>query len=342
MGEKSLVSDGSTHIWSKPDAENHLNFSEKSFGCKHLVTSHGVTWNDICKSGVENPDSQIGLYAGDAESYDVFWEAFKPAIFKYHKLLCSDTLLCQPPMDFSCPPSVSLASNQVSQVYSTRVRISRNLKGFRFTSMMSLSERMQVYEIIKAALQDISGSFFDLEHLSVAQIQYLTDCHMMFCNQNRFMESANIFSHWPKGRAIFISQDRHTCVWINEEDHLRIMSIVPGFSWEEGINNIQQILKILAKKLDFSWSNKLGYLSSCPSNLGTGMRTSVMMKCTDAQVMRFQKLDLEIRGSQGEYTQVINNIYDISPYQRLGLTENQIMQKLNDALSAVILHHSEK
>jgi hypothetical protein len=302
---------------------------------RHLLTplcctANGVTWEQICRSGLANPDSKVGIYAGDAESYDLFWEELRPIVSHCHDLPELDRLLHLPP-DLLCPPVAS----SFSQVRSTRLRLARNLDGVRFPSAMRKADRQQVYQVVKDALKEMPGAWFDLETMSTAQRRVLADARLLFTNEDRFMASANIYEHWPLGRAIFVTPDGQRAIWINEEDHLRIMAVVPGYRPAEALVQLQHLLDFLEQRLAFAWSPRLGYLTSCPSNLGTGLRASVLAHCTDVDAAAFRRCGMQLRSAYGEHATVVDNLYDISPRQRLGVSEREILLRLDSALSHV-------
>lgn len=296
-----------------------------------VATPGGVTWASISQSGRENPDSAIGLYAGDAASYNLFWAQFRPVLIRYHGIAQPEAHEWQPGHDFALPTVL----RHFPQVCSTRLRIARNLAGFRFPAAMSARERCELYCQIKAAVQTIPGTLYDLATLTSQQAQALAASHMLFDNHDRFMASANILDHWPLGRAVFVTAAGRSGLWINEEDHLRIFSIASGYDLPQAVADITQLLGTLEERLSFATSERLGYLTSCPSNLGTGLRASVRAHCTAAQAAQLQAMGLQLRGDAGEHGPQTGHIYDISPRQRLGLTENAILQQLNDALMHV-------
>ncbi|MCX6049599.1 MAG: arginine kinase [Chloroflexi bacterium] len=296
-----------------------------------VCTPNGITWRQICKSGLENPDSKIGFYAGDAESYEIFWEQLRSTIIQYHQVEFPDHLAWQPDQNFLAP----MSTPPLAPVRTTRLRVARNLAGRRFPPAMNGVERQQVYQLVKESLQATPGVLLTLDELTESQKATLAASRMLFDNQDRFMASANILDDWPIGRAIFISADGSSGVWINEEDHLRIISIVPGYNLPKAVEAVTTLLTALESRLAFAWSNRLGWLTSCPSNLGTGLRASVRAECSPAEATKFRQLGLQLRGDQGEHTTALGSVYDISPQQRLGLTEYQIMDQLNEALCSV-------
>ncbi len=295
------------------------------------ATSSGVNWALISKSGRENPESAIGLYAGDAASYHLFWEQFQPVIAHYHQIAQTAAYRWQPDHDFTLPNALGY----FPQVLSTRLRVARNLADFPFPSAMRERERHQLYEMVKELLQAIPGTFYDLATVTNEQAKALACSHMLFDNSDRFMASANILDHWPIGRAIFVAADGCSGLWINEEDHLRIFSITQGYAMANAVAALTKLLTFLDETLSFARSTQLGYLTSCPTNLGTGLRASVRVCCTPTQAAQLRTLGVQLRGDGGEHGPQSGHIYDISPRQRLGLNEHAILQQLNDVLATI-------
>ena len=156
------------------------------------------------------------------------------------------------------------------------------------------------------------------------------------------MEAAGINRGWPDSRGIFVSKDEKFAVWINEEDHLRIISMDRGGDIVGTYDRLSRALSFLEKRLTFARDPNLGYLTSCPSNLGTGMRAGVHIRLPNYQTHQerlhatAEEYNLQIRGSHGEKTEVLDGIVDISNRQRLGITEKQCIETLHRGLSAII------
>ena len=194
---------------------------------------------------------------------------------------------------------------------------------------------------IEHALREVPGIFLRLnEQIPLSLIQRLKQRGFWFDDQDRFMKSAGIFNHWPEGRAIFVSSDFFVSVWVNEEDHLRIMSVVPGFDLPQAVAHLLPILKVLEQQLQFSYTQKLGFLTSCPTNLGTGCRVSMHANCYHESLIQLKSRGLAIRSKHGEKDSLCgdnDDFYDISVAQRLGITESQIMKKLYSSLVECII-----
>ncbi|MBF0232434.1 MAG: arginine kinase [Desulfamplus sp.] len=317
----------------------------------HLKTGYGFTLHDALRSGIENPDSSIGIYAGDPESYDLFSAIFKPVIEKYH---ATETTSCHmksdlSPVDFPDPDPAH------EFILSTRIRVARNLTNFPFMPLISSADRKKVEEIITQLLENIESPFKGY-YKSVKDCLGFTDQEQLarpipsrscFRKGDRFQESAGINRDWPDCRGVFESIDHKFSVWINEEDHIRVISIDRNGDIASVFNRLAKALDIIektldCKQIDFAWKDDLGYLTACPSNLGTGMRAGVhirlpkFFKQKEILENEAKKLKLQIRGTQGEKTEVESAVFDISNSQRLGLTERECCNILYNGVCKII------
>lgn len=174
------------------------------------------------------------------------------------------------------------------------------------------------------------------------QLQGLPIKSFLFKKGDRFQEAAGINRDWPKSRGCFISHDTRFRVWIHEEDHLRIISMDDHGDMAKTFNRLAFALESLEDKLKFAWDDILGYLAACPSNIGTGMRAGVHIRLPrlfNRQELLHEearRLNLQVRGTQGEKTQVEKAVFDISNEQRLGITERKCLQTLHRGVSRLI------
>jgi protein-arginine kinase len=152
---------------------------------------------------------------------------------------------------------------------------------------------------------------------------------------------------WPFGRGTYISEDRRVSIWCNEEDHLRVTVLTPATtSLNEPFNLLNATLKALesVEGVEFKRSDEFGYVTSCPSNLGTGMRASVMVclplltadETTDKASEIAKPFGLSVRGSGGEHTPVVGHMVDISPSARFGISEATILTRLFEGVKAMM------
>lgn len=307
---------------------------------RHLRTRSGFSLEKAIRSGIRNPDSSIGIYAGDAESYQVFLPVFDPIIREYHHFPEGKAHVS----DFTAPDLLP-ADPDGKYILSTRIRVARNLKHYDFPPQISLSHRKKLEETVIRALdalkEDLGGEYMSLKNIE-NQAQPVKSDILAFEKGDRFQEAAGINSDFPEGRGVFYSLDRRLMVWVNEEDHLRIMGLEKTSDLSAVLRRLGLALQALETRLDFAWDKTFGYLTSCPTNLGTAMRAGVHI--------RLEKLDrnreilnrlarenhLQIRGTRGEKTKVQEAVFDISNAQRLGITETDIIRNLHEGIAALI------
>ena len=348
------------------------SLAERSLGRKYLSdelwnklkgkkTSSGFTLAHALQSDIANPDSSIGLYAGDAETYDIFSDIFDPVISAYHGFEKnarhrSDLKKCDLPNP----------DTKKKYIISTRIRTARNIKGFAFPPFISGVDRKSVENKIISALEvlpeDYRGTYisiketaskksasFDRESASCdlggpypAMFKNCRFQNLIFKKGNRFQEAAGINRNWPDSRGVFFSHEGQFILWINEEDHLRIISMEKGGNLAAAFNRLTRGLTLLENILPFARHPRYGYLSSCPSNLGTGMRAGVhilLPKLFNHQQKLYDAagiLNLQVRGTQGEKTAVKSGIFDISNSRRLGITERECIEVLYNGVCKII------
>ena len=217
-------------------------------------------------------------------------------------------------------------------VVSTRVRLARNLKQYPFPARASASQREAVERQVKDAL--LSGNsilskefrFIPLENTTQEEAVSLVERHIV----------SPEFIADRRGKAVLISADESISIMVNEEDHLRIQVLREGFSLKEAAETADRIDTLLSENLDFAFDPELGYLTQCPTNLGTGLRASVMLHLpglTESGAMpriasNLSKLGLTIRGTYGEGSKSIGALYQLSNQITLGLSENEAIENL--------------
>jgi arginine kinase len=322
--------------------------------CKHLnkdlfealrdkQTSNGFTLQRAIRSGVENPDSNIGVYAGDEESYTTFSLLFDPIIEDYHGFSKNEEHNSNlNPADLDAPNPDPLNE----YIVSTRIRVGRNLAGLPLGPAISRQQRNQVERQVSSILNDLegdlAGTYYPLAGMSEADSARLIDDHFLFKAGDRFLEAAGLNRDWPEGRGIYHNDDKTFLVWINEEDQLRIISMQMGGDINQVFTRLSSAISQIKSKVKFAYTNHLGYLTSCPTNLGTAMRASVHIKLSKLakDMTLFEKIadqyHLQIRGIHGEHSESEGGVYDISNRRRLGVTEVECVQDMYDGVVALI------
>ncbi|XP_060070202.1 arginine kinase-like [Ylistrum balloti] len=312
---------------------------------KDRVTFHNGTLLDCIKGGCINLDSGCGMYASDPEAYDVFSEIFHPVIKDYHKV----DQVSHPNPDFGDINNLGFGDLDPSKRYisSTRVRVGRSQAGFPFHPTAKLKDRIELESRAKNALEtfsgELKGSYFPLGEMSKAKQHELTEDHFLYLQDNRFLGDANVYDDWPIGRGIFYNPAKTFLVWVNEEDHLRFISMQEGSDLGTVYKRLVTALKFVDENTDLKFAHhpNMGYLTYCPSNLGTTLRASVHIKipCLAGQPYFhdfLEKYHLQVRGVNGVHTEMVGDVYDISNKRRLGLTEIQVVREMIKGVEAVL------
>jgi protein arginine kinase len=225
-------------------------------------------------------------------------------------------------------------------VLSSRVRLARNLKGVAFPGWAKKTERLKALELIRPAVEGLSqmaGSYSDtMDNLSALDKQILVERHLV----SREHAAKNA------GSGLVLSKDESLCVMINEEDHLRMQALRPGLQLREVWQAIDDVDTALEGKLPYAFTTELGYLTACPTNLGTGIRVSAMLHLPalvlaeqiNQIIQAVNKLGLAVRGLYGEGTEALGNVFQVSNQMTLGESELEIVEKLSKVVAQMIEH----
>ncbi len=306
-----------------------------------LKTDAGFTLEQAIRSGRENPDSHIGIYAGDAQTYTLFKEIFDPVIRTYHQIT-------GPIRHVSCLYPLNLPDLDPHNrlIVSTRIRVARNLCGHAFSPGITPQNRRivarQIQQALEALPESLQGHFHAMDTLTPDQIRNRTFQGTAFLPGDRFQASAGIIRDFPGSRGVFMSRDRTFRVWVNEEDHLRIICLEKTGDLSKVFNRMVSALTHISGTLEFASDPRRGYLTACPTNIGTAMRAGVHIRLPNLENHpdRLKKLasthGLQIRGTRGEKTAVTESVFDISNRFRLGTGETQLIQTLHTGVAALI------
>jgi protein arginine kinase len=244
--------------------------------------------------------------------------------------------------EFLIPPAelAQRAGPHDKIVMSSRVRLARNLRGFAFPGWAKKAERMRGAQVIRPAVEGLpqmAGGFSEaMDALSPLDKQVLVERHLI----SREHAAKGV------GSGIVLSKDESICVMINEEDHLRMQCLRPGFQLKQVWLAIDQTDTALEKRLDYAFSPELGYLTACPTNLGTGIRVSAMLHLPglvlgeqiNQIVQAVNKLGLAVRGLYGEGTEALGNVFQVSNQMTLGEAEADIVERLTKVVAQIIEH----
>jgi hypothetical protein len=306
----------------------------------------------IIRSGIENPDSQMGAYAQHESDYVNFEPLLDPMIRDYHKIP-SEQVIAQK-HDWNPVIAVCNLENIDKRLkgVSMRVRVGRNVASFPLPGAMTRDHRLELEALMVEAFKslqddpDYGGRYLSLTPGSDFQIdkntyQQRIQAHQMFKDMggDPYLNSGGISSDWPFGRGMYIAEREDFIIWIGEEDHLRIMAMTQGGDLAALFARLRNGLDKLNGLIPpFAHSERYGFLTSCPTNLGTAMRASLhlmlpKLAANDDDLITIKNAaahqGLAVRGAGGEHSGAgPGGLVDISPRARLGITETEIMQRL--------------
>lgn len=337
-----------------------ISYLKSDEGSK-LSNEDAITFYKCIKTGIENPDSGLGCYAMTPTDYSKFGGFFDKVIRDYH----GDESGCK---KHETNWDTADADYDVTKLgldeLSMRVRVGRNLKGFNLPGKMSKDERIKFELQMLPAFDQLMDKYGGKVHsltpdfgddatnpnlITDEEYKGLIDSHVMFKDMaaDPYLNSAGISSDWPYGRGCWQSDDKMRIIWYGEEDQLRIMCMKKGSNLLEVFTNLNEMLQTVESidGLDFAKDDNYGYVTSCPSNLGTGMRASVHVKIpkltadgTDQKAKEVCKpLGLSVRGTGGEHTPIgSDGTVDISPSGRLFIQESDIIGKLYKGIESLM------
>merc|ERR1712177_111056 len=247
-----------------------------------VTKTSGFTLAQAIACAVEFDNQHCGIYAGDWDSYKVFADVFDPLIQDYHGI--SPDAVHTSDMDVG---KIKGNIDPTAPVHSTRIRVGRSIDGFGLSPGITREQRLGVENLMKKAFAnltgDLAGTYSPLTGMNEQVRQQLVDDHFLFVSGDRNLIAAGMERDWPEGRGIFHNKDKTFLVWVNEEDQTRIISMQSGGDVKgvferlaRGIKAVGDSVKAESGK-EFAYSEQYGFIHSCPTNLGTGMRASVMI-----------------------------------------------------------------
>ena len=225
---------------------------------------------------------------------------------------------------------------------SSRIRLARNLAGHRFPVAADSAELHGICDEVSKAARE-SGVLgcpecfsFDPERMDELDRELLLERRL----------ASRDFLNRPTGTRLLVKNDESSSVMINEEDHLRIQTMLPGFQLDAVWKQIDELDNRLGSCLEYAFDDRLGFLTCCPTNVGTGMRASVMLHLPGLvltgqitpTIQGINKLNLAVRGIGGEGTSNQGSLFQVSNQSTLGESEAQILERLNTVIGQLIAH----
>ncbi len=229
------------------------------------------------------------------------------------------------------------SGNESDVVFSTRIRLARNIKGFPFVNRYIKKDAMKIIEMMENAIHNLGYG------LKLIRLKNLDDITKLTLVEKHLISPEFAYNKDEIG-AIAINDDENICIMINEEDHLRIQVLSAGLELENSLNLAIEIDKKLEKLIPYSYNDKYGFLTSCPTNVGTGLRASIMVhlpalsktKNIRKVLEAVNSFDMNIRGIYGEGSTSKGETYQISNKQSLGISEEEIIKNLKVITDKVI------
>ncbi|XDA77159.1 hypothetical protein R6Z07F_007302 [Ovis aries] len=319
---------------------------------RNKVTPNGYTLDQCIQTGVDNPGhpfiKTVGMVAGDEESYEVFADLFDPVIKLRHNGY--DPRVMKHPTDLDAS-KITQGQFDERYVLSSRVRTGRSIRGLSLPPACSRAERREVENVAITALEglkgDLAGRYYKLSEMTEQDQQRLIDDHFLFDKPvSPLLTCAGMARDWPDARGIWHNYDKTFLIWINEEDHTRVISMEKGGNmkrvFERFCRGLKEVERLIQERgWEFMWNERLGYILTCPSNLGTGLRAGVHVRIPKlSKDPRFSKilenLRLQKRGTGGVDTAAVADVYDISNIDRIGRSEVELVQIVIDGVNYLV------
>ncbi|NXP21563.1 KCRB kinase, partial [Scytalopus superciliaris] len=341
-----------------PDLKAHNNHMAKVLTpdlykkLRDKQTPSGFTLDDCIQTGVDNPGCAP---SSRVPCCDLTYQFPDTSIINIKMAQLNNQRL--PPDEEY--PDLSTHNNHMAKVLTldlyTKLRDRVTPSGFTLDDVIQTGvdnpERRAIEKLSVEALGsldgDLKGKYYALRNMTDAEQQQLIDDHFLFDKPvSPLLLASGMARDWPDARGIWHNDNKTFLVWVNEEDHLRVISMQKGGNMKEvfsrfctGLTKIESLFK--AKNYEFMWNAHLGYILTCPSNLGTGLRAGVHIKLPHlgkhekfGEVLK--RLRLQKRGTGGVDTAAVGGVFDVSNADRLGFSEVELVQMVVDGVKLLI------
>merc|ERR1712018_782834 len=344
-----------------PDFSKHNNWMAKVLTkdpdmyakYRDVKTPNGYSFDQCIQTGVDNPGHPfimtVGCVAGDEETYDTFKDFMDEVIDLRHGGYGPDG---KHQTDLNWEGLEGDCNFDEKYVRSSRVRTGRSIRGLSLPPFCTRGERRKVEKISTEVLAGLDGEFkgtyYPLSKMTDEQQDQLINDHFLFDKPvSPLLTCAGMARDWPDARGVWHNDDKSFLVWVNEEDHLRVISMQKDHNMQEvfrrfcqGLTKFEDAMK--AKGHDFMHNDHLGYVLTCPSNLGTGLRAGVHIAIPNLSKDEarlddiLNKLRLQKRGTGGVDTAASGGVYDVSNADRLGFSELALLTFMVDGVKLLI------
>ncbi|NXC02440.1 KCRB kinase, partial [Orthonyx spaldingii] len=345
-----------------PDLKAHNNHMAKVLTpdlykkLRDKQTPSGFTLDDCIQTGVDNPGNGIEAVfpSSYVPCYDLTYQFPDTSIINIKMAQLNNQRL--PPDEEY--PDLSTHNNHMAKVLTLdlykKLRDRVTPSGFTLDDVIQTGVDNPAWALGLFSLSalgsldgDLKGKYYALRNMTDAEQQQLIDDHFLFDKPvSPLLLASGMARDWPDARGIWHNDNKTFLVWINEEDHLRVISMQKGGNMKEvftrfctGLTKIESLFK--AKNYEFMWNPHLGYILTCPSNLGTGLRAGVHIKIPHlgkhekfGEVLK--RLRLQKRGTGGVDTAAVGGVFDVSNADRLGFSEVELVQMVVDGVQLLI------
>ncbi|NXQ49439.1 KCRB kinase, partial [Catharus fuscescens] len=344
-----------------PDLKAHNNHMAKVLTpdlykkLRDKQTPSGFTLDDCIQTGIDNPGNGEAMFPSNYVPCCDLTYQFPDTSIIIIKMAQLNNQRLPPDEEY---PDLSAHNNHMAKVLTldlyTKLRDRVTPSGFTLDDVIQTgvdNPGSQYLSISLSALGsldgDLKGKYYALRNMTDAEQQQLIDDHFLFDKPvSPLLLASGMARDWPDARGIWHNDNKTFLVWINEEDHLRVISMQKGGNMKEvfnrfctGLTKIESLFK--AKNYEFMWNPHLGYILTCPSNLGTGLRAGVHIKLPHlgkhekfGEVLK--RLRLQKRGTGGVDTAAVGGVFDVSNADRLGFSEVELVQMVVDGVKLLI------
>jgi protein arginine kinase len=223
-------------------------------------------------------------------------------------------------------------------VISSRIRLARNLAAFPFTNRASAHQKSEIETLLRERISKLDGD----AQLSYISLAGLTPLDRQLLVERQLISRELASAEGPRGVAL--GPRENVSLMVNEEDHIRLQVMRSGFALDEAWQDIDKVDDLLEQRVSYAFSDEFGYLTACPTNVGTGMRASVMLhlpalvlaKQIEKVFRALQKINLAVRGLYGEGSRASGDFYQISNQVTLGKSETTILGEIRDVIPQII------
>lgn len=340
-----------------PDLSNHNNLmaqvltKDMWLKLKDIKSDMGYTFDEAIRTGVYNPGHPhimtCGCTAGDESSFTVFREFFDKVIELRHNGFVPGQSKHSTSLD---PESIKNGEFDEDYVLTARVRTGRSIRGFALPPHISKDDRETLEKKLSESFAkldgDLKGQYKGLYDMTDEEQEGYIAEHIMFDKPvSPLLIASKMDRDWPTGRGMFWTDKKDFIIWVNEEDHIRVISMQKGGNMKEvysrfcrGLSAVEDALKEAG--CEYQHSDELGYILTCPSNIGTGIRAGVHVKLPNLQKHELYKKflsdnKLQARGAGGVDT-TGGDIVDLSNADRLGHTEDELVQLTIDGVHLAV------